>query len=319
MITLKKGGVSLSVYYCKIPSDVAVSISFPAKVCSNSLEHLRSITYDPTMNLDAIIAYSLWNAVDLALKSDPLAVKGSKVGDTEYNTHNGRFYINFNVKGTVSAVRKSLGLALKALQPAKMYSSVQLAMKNTDMKYSREEFNYVANKMISSMRNGLSIGVIGNIRLGKATSEHRNKLEKMLDVVVKKFNPVDVSGKKKETTWHHGTAMFLHDKVKSYEVKVSGWKLYVLYEYLRYKLRGVQLRIKQHGIEVIVNNFEKKIPKLKKDLPRYVELRLKKLGKDLGCVLAYAAISNGILCFDDVSSIVGATTNDLVGSLNKLL
>lgn len=337
MIEAKKKNVSIFIQPTKLTGDVAVCLSMNLKVngcCINKLYSGLSCKSHPSGLELSNVAYAMYLNVNHLLCGDPLAMKSSKVGNTVCGSHNGMFFISWKVKGTISAVRKSLGIALKGLTPGKLYSSYQQINRSLNLtpKYeevdgeieevvgsapNREEFNWAAQEIISSIKNnGVCCGVVGNINLGKTASEHGKKVDEMLDVLVKKLNPGEVSGKK--TKPQDGKSCN-HDEAV---IKVSGWSAYLLKDYIMAKARGVVPVIcdKEIIVPVKKSSWDSLSSKLKAAASDYVKLRYSKVGKELGNVMAYLAISNGsVSCVDVKSLLKGVTTEQVTSAIKSAL
>lgn len=183
MIESKKGNISLFLQRTPLVADVAVCMSFAAKCSGCTLNKLISggcggcatlappdkkcpepVLCFPEGSEESCLCYALYLVVKSALCGDPLATAKSKVGSAYCGFNNGSFFICWRVKGTGSAVRKSLGIALKSLNPAKYYSVYDHCMKSLGKKSDRSHFTYVANALVKNIKDEISCGVVGNIK-----------------------------------------------------------------------------------------------------------------------------------------------------------
>lgn len=187
MIESKKGNISLFLQRTPLVADVAVCISFTAKCSGCTLNKLISggcggcttltppdkkcpepIQCFPEGSEESCLCYALYLVVRSALCGDPLATAKSKVGSVDCGFNNGSFFICWRVKGTGSAVRKSLGIALKSINPAKYYSVYDHCMKSIGRKSDRSNFTYVANALVKNIKDEIVCGVVGNIKTHSA-------------------------------------------------------------------------------------------------------------------------------------------------------
>lgn len=348
MLESKKGKVSLFVHRTKLAGDVAVCVDINLKVngcCLNKLQSGWCCDAHPSGEEVACVAYSMWLNVNNVLCGDPLAVKGSKVSSTRCGGHNGRFFISWQTKGSVSGVRKSLGLAVKALTPGKLYSTYSQVVRSIGSSPNRANFNWAAAQVLSAVNAGVCCGVVGNIALGKTmTDKHgpakpkrksnlvravstttkskpkkklsdQEKLDAMVAVVSKKLNPGDVSSPK---TKPESNTTCEHKNVSV--IKVNGWEAFVIKEYIMAKERGVVPIVCDRSLLVNVkeSSWKPKAAKLKKNAVVYVKTRYAKVGYELGPVMAYSAIASGaVSCYDTKSLLRGVVKADQVVSAIK--
>lgn len=355
MLESKKGKVSLFVHRTKLAGDVAVCVDINLKVngcCLNKLQCGWCCDAHPSGEEVTCVAYSMWLNVNNALCGDPLAVKGSKVSSTKCGGHNGRFFISWQTKGSLSGVRKSLGLAVKALTPGKLYSTYSQVVRSIGSSPNRANFNWAAQEVLSAVNSGVLCGVVGNITLGKTTTDthstakpkpkrksnlmarpaassdgpkpkpkkklsDQEKLDAMVSIIAKKLNPGDVSTPKTKPT--DVTAC---DHKNMSMVSVTGWAAFVIKDYIVAKERGVVPLVCDRGLMVPVKESSWKIKsaKLKKNAAVYVKTRYVKVGYELGPIMAYLAIASGAVSCHCVKSLLrGVIKSDQVVSAIKTL
>ena len=133
---------------------------------------------------EACAFYALYLNVRKALCGDPSAMKASKIADVSCGASNGHAFMSWQVKGTGSAVRKSLGIAVRALKPGSVYSAYQHCIRQIGGKPNRDNFNWAANEVLSAAKRGVMCGVIGKIKLGGA-----NKTPKKMPTQMAVFTP----------------------------------------------------------------------------------------------------------------------------------
>ena len=317
MIEAKKGNLSLYVAPTKLVGDCAVGLCFDMKLNTCAMCRLTSGGNScgsecfPEGTEEACLCYSLFMVVEQALCGSPDAVAKSKVGRVVCDLHNGMFFINWNTKGNASAVRKSIGIALKVLNPSKVNSLYSRLVKEMGGSAKKEAFNYVADLAIKSMKSGIQIGVVGNIKVDK------EKVNDMLDVLVNKVNLSPVDGKKEAPKEHRNC---VHDNFV--EVKVAGWESAVVSEFLKNKVKGLNVYLcdKYLLLPVKEQQWETLQNKLKDSVTDYADAKYGKLKDKLPEVWGYVALSSGMVCCSDVKSALrNMTVSSVKAAINKSL
>jgi hypothetical protein len=212
----------------------------------------------------------------------------------------------------VSAVRKSLGIAFKFLEPAKMYPLYARLMRKLGKATDREQFNYVADETIRAIKKHLAVTIVGKIKIEKA------QLDDMLKILSNKLTLTPVTSKKSkpddfEKCNHEGMT----------EVAVSGWKSAVLHDFLVAKVNGLQPVLYQNYLLLPIKpaQWTTTATKLKKYIKDYATTKYGKVKKDLPALFAYLTLTNASLCASDAAAAVKAEISASVveGALNKLL
>ena len=234
-----------------------------------------------------------------ALCGDPLATSKSKVGSVDCGSNGGQFFICWRVKGTGSAVRKSLGIAMRSLNPSKYYSVYDQCIRSIGKKSVRDNFNYVASSMTKSIKDELCCGVVGNIKTEKKGAG--NLADLMLDVLSKKLNLSNPVGSSSKPTGHSECP---HDGLT--EIKCSGWHTYVIRDYINAKVKGIASIIYEKGILLAVDQKKWDVlsSKLKKGLKDYIKTKYTRVGKELANLVGYIVMSNAYVSCSDVKSII---------------
>ena len=316
MLEEKKDGLSIYVEPTKLVGDVSVGICFDVKCNGCSLGKLcgnSACCCDcfPSGSEESAVCYALFLAVQQVLCGDPLAVSKTKVGSVACVAHNGMFGINWKVKGTGSAVRKSIGLALKVLDPAKMYPAYSRHVKQLGGSADKNVFAHVADAMSKSVKS-LTIGIVGNIKLDK------NKLKAMLEVLVKKHNVSSVSGTKTKPSGH---VECKHDDCC--DVKVSGWASAVVSDFIMAKVRGITPSVCDTHLHLHVkaSQWDTLSKKLKKAAGEYAANKYGKVGDNLPAIFGYLNLANGSLCAGDVKTAISSKLSaaSIESVINKAL
>jgi len=314
MIEAKNGNVFLFAERTASVGDVAVCICVKTSMSSCALHRLNGNCNSCDKFVDgseeSAVSFSMYLLVKDALSGSPLAVEKSKVGDVRCGYHGGSFYISWNVKGTASAVRKSLGMAFKQLSPAKLFPIYNQCIKLLGGKANKEAFNSVADKLTKDINAGLHCGIVGNIRLVKLDSNKKEvpalDLRDMLSVLVKKLSPSAISGTKKAPSDHEKCE---HPDMA--EVKVSGWHSFIVSEYIKSKAKGCSVMTcdKHLWINMPVSKWDTLSAKLKDSAKDYAERIYGHVKKDLPALIGYFALTSGNLGCHDVYTMLKSTVS----------
>jgi hypothetical protein len=306
MLEGKAGGLSLFIAPTKLVGDVAVSMCFPMTVNGCALSKLGACGQNcgsncfPAGSEEACLCYALYMMVNQVLCGDPVAVSKSKVGAVGCGAHNGMFFINWKTKGTASAVRKSIGLALRVLNPAKMFPVYSRCMREIGGVPKKETFAHVAAAAAAGVKSDLVVGVVGNIKADKA------KLDAMLDVLKKKHVVSAVEGSKSKPADHTPC-----DHSNHTEVKTNGWSSAVLSDYLRFKVRGLNPMLNDKFLLLPIKDsqWSTLAKKIKPGVKEYVAAKYTKVGDDLPEVFGYLTISSNALCACSVRTMIHSKLN----------
>lgn len=318
MLESTKNGLTVFVAPTKLVGDVAVSLCFPTVVNSCALSKIGGCGQPcgsncyPEGTEEACLCYAVYLAVNQLLCGNPLAVSKSKVGATCCGSHNSMFFINWKTKGTVSAVRKSIGIALRALHPAKFFSIYSRLIRDAGGVPKRESFSYVAEKAAAGIKSSLVVGVVGNIRIDQ------EKFKAMMEVLDKKHLHTPVEGKKSKPSDHVEC-----DHSNHTELRTVGWASMVVSDYLKFRIRGLVPLLSDKFIllpikESLWKNVSKK---LKKGVKEYVQAKYTKLGSDLPEVSGYMAAASGLLCASDIRTMINSRMSEaaVAAAIDKAL
>jgi hypothetical protein len=300
MIESKKGGLSIFLESTKLVGDVSVGLCFALACNGCAFNRLCGLAYCssqcfPSGAEEAALGYALASAVRQVLCGDPLAVSKTKVGSVECVAHNGHLGLNWKVKGTGSAIRKSIGMALKVLDPAKMFPAYSRCIKQLGGSPDKDSFNYVVDTAANAIKSDLTIGILGNTKLDK------DALNAMLEVLIKKHNVSNTKGSKSKPAGHSAC-----DHSNMAEVKISGWTSAVLADYIRSKVKGLDpILCDKHLLLPIKDSQWKTLAvKLKKGVKDFAQAKYAKVGDNLPAVFGYLTLASGQLCASDVKSAV---------------
>lgn len=283
----KLKNLTLTVGECKKVPDVAVVMGMYFDVCNAAIMKLdESFSWDNlktnncffTGSEQAALAYALFHTIRDKLVGSPLEVARSRVSRIECYAKEGKFMISWNTQGSVSALRKTIGIVLSTMNPHKLFAKYSTNIKNLGGKANRDEFNYVANQMVDSIKKSIKIAVVGRIKVDAV---------KLKDILAK------VDKKQQKLSHEKGIKPGPHDKfTHSFpSIKATGIASVAAEDYIRSQGMGTAAM----NDEIIIYNrsYESKKAAFKKvdRIKTYVRQKYEKLGKDFPCVFAYLSIT----------------------------
>lgn len=309
----KLKNLQLTVAPCKKMPDIAVLMGIHFDVCPAALMKLdEKFSFDNlqkgnclyTGSEEASLAYAYYEAVRNKFAGSPLEVSRSRVSRINYDAQNGKFMLSWNTQGSLSMLRKTIGLALSVINPHKLYSKYAINIKNLGGKADRDVFNFVANKMVDAIKKGIKIAVVGRIKVDT---------EKLKDLLTK------VDKKHPKLSTEKGTKPPTHEKFTHEfpSIKASGIEAAVTADYIRSQGMGVAVL----GSEIIVYNksfdTKKKTLKTTSRVKNYVDQKYEKLGDDFPCIFTYLCITQ-CLC-DCCTATTIIKTKPSAGSMTSLI
>ncbi len=330
MITDNNKNLHLTIINSNITNDAVVNISLDSKLSGCTLNKLKGVCMCnslPNGSEESCLFYAFFLVVQKALCGDLLAVSKSKVSSVSCGSSDDSFNISYHVKANGSAIRKSLGIVLKCMQPAKLFSIYSDCFKSVVPKgldenceklekipVDKNHFNFVVNHMVKSIKSKINCVVIGKLKLDNIN------IKEMLNVLIKKV-PVNSELKEaSESKSHHINCN--HENFT--EVKVSGWESQVLTGYINSKKPG--LVITNCGKNLLINinksQFDTLSAKLKQGVSDYISQKYGKFDeKILPSILCYVVANESIADSDNLISLVKKNTkvSDIVTSIKKLL
>jgi hypothetical protein len=295
MLEAKGKHVSLWIHPTNLLNDVVVAMSFKMTLKGCAMVKLcQGCDCCCGSQDEACVAKAIVANIFSALCGTPVATQKSKVAHLEYGAHNNSLVVSWKMKGVVSHIRKALGIALKSLNPAKLYSSYDLCMKQLNAKPKKEHFNHVVNEFIKNMKDGVCCAVVGNVKANKEV------VESVVDVLDSKLMLTDAATPR--------TAPPNETECKSEHctIKVAGWAAFVVQDFICDRLKGLSVCLCNNCVSVPIkeSTWASLSQKLKKAVPVVVDQKYKKLGDHLGCVLAYQALANGCIGCPDAKALL---------------
>lgn len=323
MLEAKQGKLSIVFERTSYVGDVAVCLSFKCKLSACCLIKLKcgcKCGCFPSGSEEACVAYAIYLTVRNSLCGDPLATKKSKVSDVYCGYNDGEFSISWRVKATGSAVRKSIGIALKCLAPAKTYAGYSYCVKEAGGKANRDHFTYAANNIAKGINSGVQCAVVGGIRLRKVDPKTKKEMDAidaadMLSVLSKKLN-AESDGKGSENKDHVNCS---HDN--HVELKCSGVDAVMLKDYIMAKLKGVAPVICDKTLLVPLKEsvWDTASKKLKNAVKDYVAMKYAPVGGELAAVLGYRMLSEAEAGAEAVRDLVAKGDRLKASDIEKIL
>ncbi len=317
MIQGSENGINLFIQRTPLVGDVVVSLCFSAgcssctlnrlynralSSCSNTvkLESNECLTKEacfPAGSEESCVCYSVFLIVRDALCGTPLATSKSKVGSVSCGYNNGNFIISWNTKATGSAIRKSLGIAMKNINPVKCYSTYDQCIKSLGKSSNRSNFEYVACQIATNIKKNLSVCAVGNIKI---EGKKKILIDDALSVLSKKLSVVAAS--KGEKPKEHIPCT--HNSFA--ELKCTGLSTFITRDYISSKFKGVPILISDNGLTLMVNKkkYESISIKLKNDADEFIKNKYERVGKELGNIVSYIALSNSAVACCDLKNVL---------------
>lgn len=314
----KKNAVLLTVSKCRKMPDIAVVLGVKYEANHASVQKLKdAFSFDNLQSNNCLytgaeysaLAYSIFMLIKNKMVGSPLELSRSKVSNIDCNVIGKKFLITWNTQGSISALRKTIGLALSSMNPHKLFSAYSVNIKNLGGKVDREVFNMVANKFASSIKESIKIAVVGKINVEKP------KLDEMLSKVISKLPKLSMEKSVKSPVKHEE---FKHSFPS---IKASGITAAVVADYLKSQKYSLSVL----GDEIIIydNKFTSKQKSLSdaNRVKTFVKQKYEKLGDDLSCIFAYLCITQSLCDCCAASSIAKSKVkpNDMISYIKKSL
>lgn len=294
----------------KLP-DIAVIAGIFFKVHKCSLEQLKCNTRQKQLCTgveSACLGYALFELVKEKLIGSPLEISKTRVSNVRCNALNGKFMVSWNTQGSMSMMRKTIGVVLSCMNPHKLYSKYAENCKLIGCKAERSVFNKLANDMSSAITKGLKVVVCGKIKITAP------KLKDVLSKVIKKLP--------KQETVKDTSSPPKHDEHKTDTpfVKASGIDAVAVADYISAKSGGMSVRVCDGKVFVFNQSWATKHKALKKAnrINDYVRQKYEKLKGEFSCVFAYMAITRNYTdCCTAARIVKSKPTPSSVGALLK--
>jgi hypothetical protein len=320
----KSKNINLFLKETKKVADASVTIDFPCKLNDYTLACLKAPhgTTDDKHVHDSlsILAYSIYECAELALRGNPLAVSKSRVSSVGCAHSSGKFVIHFNTHGSLTYVRKASQLVIKCMDLKKLWPSYDKNTRSLGNTPNKSIFNHCANALSSGLSK-LQISVIGKVSLKKTKDGKAVPPAQTLDTLVKAIDKLP-----KHTTLSPASkhpAATDQKAIDCVELKAKGVDALLLTHYLQ----SAKLRTSMDStVKVYLpkQQWSTLVSKLKdqKKITAFITQKFmhKSLKEHLPALFAYSAGVSG-LSSADVRQIASAkfTLAQLVGKIKKSL
>lgn len=258
----------------------------------------------PQGSEEAVLGHCLALQVYRALCGSPAASAKSRVVQCEHHMFDNRLSFAWRTKGNGSAVRKSLGIVLRALKPGRCAADYAVAIKQVGGQMNREAFNYVADQAVKSLASGVNVVVVGKINLTK------EKAEDLIEVAGAKLAPGKVDGTKRAPTDHTDCS---HPERTAYSA--TGIHAILLHQMIGAKEKGLPVIF--CGRRLVLNikpaQWETKRAKLKDSVSVYAKQVYNVA--DVGLMAAYTYASQGLCSASDVLQLCALQTHQEVAKI----
>lgn len=303
-----EGKVIVTVVTDKIlPTNVSVSIGFPS--AQSNWFVLRKLMRKVPCGCPSLangseataLSYAIFDNIEEKLIGNPLAQSKSKVSSVKCNFRNGEFSIHLMCSNTYTAVKKAITLAIKSINPHRLWSKYQANIILLNGKPKRFEFVTCVNDLIQNIM--LNVVVVGKITIDQT------KVNNLALSAANSFKPVGIekAGTKpaslefKRTITNYPTVI-----AKSFHAMLA----------VDFIMDATDLNAVVENDNVIVYD-DKKMPNIStKQVDKYVE-KYKKLKKLIKPIILYNA--SAIYNLDTFSLIDIISTDITTNSIKKIV
>lgn len=286
--------MNLVIHRSPIAPSAAVSISFKAQnVNWFVLQKLKAerpcgcaeLAYSSEYTA---LVYSIYDSVRDKLIGTAGNQLKSKVNNVGCGMCHGNFIISFTCHNSVTGIRKSLGLAMSKMNPAKLYPRYQKYIRLLGGKPIRAEFLNCVNA-IGQIKPNVTV-----VTKSKITPETKAKVS---ETVIKKLYSFEKAGGSKvpaSSNKEPGVTEFVY-------VTPSGFGIMFVIQFLDF----LNIPSIQADDKVII--FARSIPKIQPaKVDRFVKMTFGKMADKLTNAALYSAISGSILCAGHIKSMIDA-------------
>ena len=305
----KLKNVKITVGASKKLPDIAVILGIFFQTHKHNLKKIKCHEVGELCNgiERACITYALFELVREKLIGSPLEISKTRVSSVRCNALNGKFLLSWNTQGSLSMLRKTIGVVLSCLVPHKLYSRYVNNCKLMACKHDRPVFNKLANELSAAITKNITIAVCGKIKLTPA------KLKDLLAKAYKKY-PTQTSVKDVAPVpkYIEFADTFPH-------ISATGIAAVAVAEYISSKSGGMLVSVYDKKVIVYNKSWDAKRKSLKKAsrIDDYTRLKYKKLKTEFPCIFAYLAITREFADCCTVTKIIKSKPGADV--VNKLL
>lgn len=303
--TASSGPIKLDVIPFTKAHNLSVSMTIPFRCSPECLGMLSENSPCDKLYTGAeasALAFALYSSIKDKLMGSPLEVARCKVDHVVCRAHGGEFVISWNTQGSISMLRKTIGVALKFLRPSSLYTKYTYNIRMLGGKPDRSEFSYLVNSMIDGMKS------IHFVAIGKIKDDD---VKAILATAANKYEKSDKESGGKAPEKHHE-----YERANVLDC-TSGANSIIVHDYISHQ--GFGIKVNGKLLYIYAGNWGSKQTSLrdKTRVTTYVSSKYKKLDK-LACLfLAYSANGSALGAGHDILAL--AKKDDLVATIMKCL
>jgi hypothetical protein len=291
----KSGNIKLTVVASKFAPAAAVSLSFNAPDLNWHV--LQKLKQEKPCGCATLAAYSEYTAVVYSIYDDirdrligtPDAQAKSKVSSIQCGFVNKDFIISYVCQSSITAIRKSIGLAVARTAPQKQFPRYSKYIRLLGGKPNRAEFMYCAKRISKNLN--ICTFVVAKIN----TSPEKEKA--MLEVISNKMPDLDGI----EAGTQPASENIPRGKTEFSELKTNGYDSLFILDYLD------SINVPALGSDTGIIIFDKKWTAAKREsVDRFVDSRFGKLNDKLTPMALYSATSRALLNCPAIKNLLSA-------------
>lgn len=327
MLNASRGKHSLFIRTLKAKITI-VGVCFKAPVNACMLNRLKGgwscNSVGPNAEL-TFAAFALYKHISVVLFGTPTAAEASGVTALNCGTSGGHFIMSWQSSHVLSHARKSLGIVLKSLTPARVWPRYQTYCRAFDMKPVRAEFNWAANTLIRGIKGGIGCCIVGKLKVApkkktnpktgarKIVSTRGQVADDFFDICVGKMNVGEAARPQSEPEGHSKCE---HDMPS---IAASGWEAYVLADFIAFRAPGSDPVIGNREVYVAVSaaKFDTMVAKMRKTASKFIQQKYKR--PEMGPFMSMVALAACKVSCGGAKRLCGIDKRDVVSVVTKLL
>lgn len=186
MLEIKKSNIKISLVQNKMP-EVIVALSWPVESLSGLAYRLVQSGHSHQQADVAAIAYAVAQQAESAIATPNLALK-SRAGVMCSGAVGSHLVISWQMKGVLSHIIGSIKKVCKKINPQRVIPIYKNIMSKIGVKPDVKSAAAAINACVKGLREGLSITIIGGVKLYEAkdaakTSKIKKSAEDLADAV----------------------------------------------------------------------------------------------------------------------------------------
>ncbi len=298
----------------KEAGNIIVTISWECSSDACALNSLKCRTGCTHKNVaDTALSLAMIQGMEQELIGTPRALKKMRVGEVHYGVQNNMFSFSYSTKASKTVLLRTLKACVKAMRPAKYASAAASMLKDIGQSCPSEVRNTLVDSLQKSLAKGLSIFVIGSMKLvsKKDTKSADEILKDILKTALEYMSPPKEVGDKKPYTPKGEEEN--KENENGTEFSASGMDVVWLYSYLHNKL-GIDPARSNKGLMVPIGDAKRKQLAKKKMIDAFVDAKFGPLKDDLTAVACYYA---SIQCLTDARTLAKASNGVTVEAIKS--